>query len=215
MELILEIQDEIKKKDLLKHPFYQDWMRGDLSQEQLQNYALQYIPFTEAFPRFVSAIHSKCISILGRKMLLENLIEEEGYHSSKPHPHLWMNFLVGIGGDINPETSYGFMAGELTKIFFRLCDASFEEGLCALYVYESQIPKISELKVTGLKTHYNINSEKTLEFFNLHQEADVYHSKSCEKLINNIEPQYQNKSKKSACIAAESLWEFLTEVYEN
>jgi pyrroloquinoline quinone (PQQ) biosynthesis protein C len=44
----------------------------------LQNYAVQYKPFVEAFPRFVSALHSHCEDETARLEILENLMDEEG-----------------------------------------------------------------------------------------------------------------------------------------
>src|SRR5713101_5861381 len=45
---------------LLKHPFYQQWAAGTLSAQRLGNYAIQYYRHVEAFPRYLSALHSRC-----------------------------------------------------------------------------------------------------------------------------------------------------------
>jgi pyrroloquinoline quinone (PQQ) biosynthesis protein C len=41
----------IAERNLLNHPFYQDWQAGKLSRESLQLYASQYYRHVEAFPK--------------------------------------------------------------------------------------------------------------------------------------------------------------------
>ncbi|HEU0118820.1 MAG TPA: pyrroloquinoline quinone biosynthesis protein PqqC, partial [Alphaproteobacteria bacterium] len=85
-----QIKDAIREYHLLSHPFYQAWTEGKLTQPQLQEYAVQYKPFVEAFPRFVSALHSNCENEAAREEILENLMDEEGKTGrSAPHPQLW------------------------------------------------------------------------------------------------------------------------------
>ena len=50
-ELLEKLDAAIAEKNLLKHPFYQDWQTGKLSREALQLYAAQYYRHVEAFPK--------------------------------------------------------------------------------------------------------------------------------------------------------------------
>src|SRR5690606_16181723 len=77
--------------------FYQAWTNGELKKETLQNYAVQYKPFVDAFPRLVSRIHSQCEDPADRRQLILNLIEEEGFPKGTDHPTLWKNFATGLG----------------------------------------------------------------------------------------------------------------------
>ena len=52
---------------LLKHPFYQEWTAGALSLERLRNYAAQYYRHVAAFPRYLSALHSRCDDLQTRQ----------------------------------------------------------------------------------------------------------------------------------------------------
>ena len=167
MNLTTKIQQRIKDKNMLLHPFYQDWMEGKLSREQLQNYGEQYIPFTDDFPRFVSAIHSRCESLEKRRVLLENLAEEEGLEKDGPGPHqnLWRDFIDGIGGDSSKKGAFALKSLALRDTYRELCESSYEEGLCALYVYEHQIPKVAELKVDGLAKFYKVTDKKICAIF--------------------------------------------------
>lgn len=213
LNLVTRIRNEIRHLNMLQHPFYQDWMKGKLSREQLQHYAVQYAPFVDAFPRFVSSVHSRCLSSEGRKLLLENLMDEEGLGYSKPHPILWRQFAFGLDAKIDDvEVSIG---KKLEERFFELCGSSYEEGLCALYAYEHQIPEIARAKINGLEKSYAISDSATLEFFKVHETADIYHSRACESLIDLIDSEKTTCAINAAKESASSLWNFLTEVHSS
>lgn len=207
MTLIQKIKAVIESKHMLGHPFYRDWMEGKLSITQLQNYAAQYMPFVEAFPRYVSATHSLCEDAEARKMLLENLMDEEGKTHSEPHPKLWKDFQSGLGKTTDQTLEY---STKLRDTFLDLSRSSFEESICALYAYESQIPEIARAKIEGLKKNYGIDDEKTLKFFQVHEKADVYHSKACEKIIESISPEHEEKALRAVEKSTSALWDFLS-----
>src|SRR5690606_3830389 len=120
------------------HPFYQAWTQGSLPLASLQSYAGEYKDFIDLFPRLVSRVHSQCSDVAARKLLLENLAEEEGYPAGDDHPELWRRFAQGVG--VSAE-DYGQGARlqsscDLSQIFWQACDKSYEEGLAALYAYE-------------------------------------------------------------------------------
>ena len=172
-----KIDNDITEKHLLKHPFYLAWTRGELSQEALTDYAKQYYHHVAAFPTYLSAVHAKCDDQATRKQLLSNLIDEEA--GSPNHPELWKKFAEGLGVDDvdlaktekQPETR------NLIDTFRSVCaKGSTEEGLAALYAYESQIPAICESKIDGLKKHYGFTNPKHYEYFSVHIEADREHA---------------------------------------
>ena len=217
MQLAETLKNKIATYNLLKHPFYQAWMDGTLSKEKLQNYAVQYYPHVKDFPRFVSAVHSRCEDSKARRMLLENLNEEEGFPAGQDHPELWLRFAEGLGlsrsdvldGKVNQKSQ------DLVSDFWRLCDSSYAEGLAALYAYEHQIPEIAKLKIEGLKERYSISDERTLAFFAVHEGADKFHSEACAELINQLSEKDAARVLSAATKAASSLWNFLTEVNES
>jgi pyrroloquinoline-quinone synthase len=207
-----QLRESIRDLHLLSHPFYQAWTEGKLTQEQLQHYAAQYKPFVEAFPRFVSALHSNCENPEARAEILENLMDEEGATGrSAPHPQLWQDFMTGLGADEANE--YGPAALASRDVFLSLCKSSYEEGLCALYSYEYQTPEISGTKIDGLKKFYGIDNEASTAFFAVHEKADIYHSESCARLIDAIPADRQALALQAARVAAETLWNFLSETY--
>ncbi len=45
-----QLDARIAKYDLLRHPFYKAWAAGELTREDLQEYAREYYHHVEAFP---------------------------------------------------------------------------------------------------------------------------------------------------------------------
>jgi pyrroloquinoline-quinone synthase len=213
MNLAQELKIAVAPWTMLKHPFDQAWSDGSLSLGALQNYSMQYRPFVNHFPRYVSAIHSRCENAAHRQELLRNLLDEEGYPDQKDHPTLWKDFAVGIG--VNPaaydhEPSKPW-ATQLHDAFWGRSQSSYHQGLGCLFAYEHQIPEVAEVKIAGLKKHFGIEDAGALEFFRLHQIADVYHSQSCEALLNAIETDNHSATLEAAQESAKDLWNFLSQ----
>jgi len=185
--LIPQLDAMIAERHLLKHPFYQDWTAGRLSLNTLREYAVQYYRQVEVFPRYLSALHSRCDDLRVRQALLANLIEEEC--GEENHPELWLRFAEGLGvaRDRVMDASANAATQKLVETYRRLTlDRRVVAGLAALYVYEAQIPAVATAKIDGLKRHYGIASERTLAFFTTHESADVYHAKTGAELIERL-----------------------------
>jgi len=205
-----ELNKKLDEYHLLKHPFYKSWNDGKLTREIIKDYAEQYYQHVKAFPRYISATHSLCEDIEKRKILLENLQDEE--NRDDDHPKLWKNFALAIGSsndEIKSVKEEKFTT-ELIENFFKNGRASYAEGLASLYTYERQIPEVAETKIRGLKNHYGVTSKEGLKFFEVHKAADVYHREACEKLLDALSKEEQEKAEKSALSTARYLWNFLT-----
>lgn len=207
MSIVSQLDAIISQYHLLKHPFYQAWSNGELSREALQTYAAQYYAQVQSFPRFVSRVHTHCPAIEARKVLLENLVDEEIHGTD--HPALWMQFAEGLGVSRDQVLATKPMAetSQMVDTYYELADQDWRDGLCALYAYESQVPAVSASKIDGLKAFYGIDDEKTLEFFTAHQAYDVEHASQVASLIEkHVEPAH---AKEATTRAAKVLWEFL------
>ncbi len=214
MSFLEQLKKELSDYHLLKHPFYQQWTEGKLSMECLQNYASQYYHHVSAFPCYISAVHSLCDNQEDRKILLENLNEEEGFLQGDPHPELWLKFAQGLGLKKKHVKSAikGKAIQKVINTFFSSCRSSYAEGLSSVYSYEYQVPEVAETKIKGLKEHYNITDKESLLFFIVHQSADVEHRAAIEKLLEKLPKQEQSSAIRSAVATARSLWNFLTSV---
>ena len=205
-----ELNKKLDEYHLLKHPFYKSWNEGKLTREIIKDYAEQYYQHVKAFPRYISATHSICEDLEKRRILLENLQDEE--KKGADHPTLWKNFALAIGADvekIEEVKKYNFTK-ELIDNFFKNGRSSYAEGLGSLYTYERQVPEIADTKIRGLKNHYGVNSKEGLEFFEVHKEADIYHREACEKLLDGLSKNEQEKAEKAALSTAKYLWNFLS-----
>ena len=209
------IDELVARKRMLDHPFYQAWTEGTLSVSTLRAYARQYYHHVEAFPRAVSAVHSNCPDRDGRRMLAENLAEEEGIELGKQdHASLWLMFAGGLGADsaevhgeqLNPET------WTLIAAFRKLTRKSYASGLGALYAYENQFPEIARAKIGSLIDRYGIADEPTLRFFRVHESADVEHSAVCRKLLDQLPAEQREEAIAAADELAAALWNFLSGV---
>ncbi len=59
----------IESRAMLDHPFYQRWTCGQLTREELQEYARQYYHYALAFPTFISNAHANCDDLAVRQLL--------------------------------------------------------------------------------------------------------------------------------------------------
>jgi pyrroloquinoline-quinone synthase len=209
------IDSKVAERAMLSHPFYQAWTEGRLPLDTLRDYARQYFHHVEAFPRAVSGVHSACPDRNGRRMLAENLAEEEGIEVGKQdHATLWMMFACGLGQSeeavraqaLNAETQ------ALIDTFRRLSRQSYAAGLGALYAYESQFPGVASAKIEGLIDRYGVEDEETLRFFRVHEKADVEHSSVCRALLDRLPEGERAEAVAAGEELAGALWNFLSGV---
>jgi pyrroloquinoline-quinone synthase len=212
------IDAKVAERAMLSHPFYQAWTEGRLPIQTLRDYARQYFHHVEAFPQAVSAVHSACPDRDGRRMLAENLAEEEGIEAGKQdHATLWMMFACGLGESeaavktqkLNLETQ------ALIDTFRTLSRKSYASGLGALYAYESQFPGVASAKIDGLIERYDVKDEETLRFFEVHKSADVEHSAVCRQLLDRLPEDQRAEAVAAGEQLAGALWNFLSGVEAN
>jgi len=209
------IDSKVSARAMLSHPFYQAWTEGRLSLDDLRAYARQYFHHVEAFPRAVSAVHSNCADADGRRLLAENLAEEEGVEASKQdHATLWMMFACGLGEKESGVRSQQLNAETkgLIDTFRRLSRQSYAAGLGALYAYESQFPGVAAAKIEGLVDRYGIADEATLRFFRVHATADVEHGAVCRALLDRLPDEEKAEAIAAGEELAGALWNFLSGV---
>jgi pyrroloquinoline-quinone synthase len=180
------IDELLRQRHLLKHPFYVAWSNGELPLDTLRDYAGQYYRFESAFPRYVAAAYSRLARSEDRRVLLENLLDEEGRPPT--HPELWLDFARGIGLSrrATVEAAPHGATRELLACYERLTRKSPEEAVAALYAYESIFPEIAAEKSRGLRAHYGIRGRAAHEFFRVHTEADVEHARAERKVLSGL-----------------------------
>ncbi|MGH1363958.1 MAG: CADD family putative folate metabolism protein [Calditrichia bacterium] len=217
-EFIARLDATIATYSLLKHPFYQLWNMGELDKPTLVEYAKQYYAHVEAFPVYLSAVHSRCEDTSARQLILENLIEEE--FGEENHPELWLRFAEGVGGTREAVKSATVLPETIQSVntLKRLtCSDNFAEGIAALYAYESQVPEVARKKREGLKEFYGIEDDRTVSYFSVHEEADIEHSDAEREILlryatdSSTEERLLNAAEESA----KAMWMLLDGIYDN
>ena len=204
----------IARYDLLQHPFYQAWSKGELTRDELREYASEYWHHVSAFPTYLSALHACLEDAPLRRTVLENLADEEGLPAGRAHSDLWMDFATGMGADVaevrdrtlQPETA------ALIAHFRGAMQTSPATALASLYTYESRVPAIARTKAEGLKQHYGAD-KATVRYFTIHQTADVHHAKVWRDAIDAelaAHPEDANVALDAAEATAAALWSALS-----
>jgi len=177
MDLIDRIDALIRDRHLLTHPFYTRWREGTLPVEAIQEYTRQYYAFESAFPRYLSAIHSRTDDAAVRQSILDNLWDEE--HGEVNHAEMWLRFAEGMG--VDRDDVRGADLNEGTRVLLDTyrelaTHGSPAVGIAAMYAYEAQVPEVAAEKINGLRDRYGIDDARTLTFFAVHSTLDIEHS---------------------------------------
>ena len=169
------LDDLIRERSILQHPFYRAWQRGELTSDQLATYSRVYYPHVAAFPGYLeNAIDCAGDSVI-RRALEQNLDDE--LTNPAPHPELWLDFAAATGQE-RQAVKYAApvaKAAESIATFDRLTNRDIASGLTALYAYESQQPEVAAEKLRGLRDCYGIHNPRALRYFAVHATADVEH----------------------------------------
>ena len=211
--LLDRIDERIARRHLLGHPFYRKWTAGTLPVEALREYARQYYAFESAFPRMLSALHTRAEDGEVRAALLDNLWDEE--HGAANHAELWLRFAEGAGvardgvRDARPNPA----TRALVDAYWRAArEAPVAAGVAAVYAYERQVPEVAQAKIEGLERHYGIADARTLEFFNVHAAVDVRHAAAERRVIERHGASDPETVEGCAQAALDGWWGFLDAV---
>lgn len=166
MDLWSRLADVQSRWNVLEHPFYTRWSRGELTRDELALYAGQYRHAVVALAGATDAA-ARAADGSDRAELAAHAGEEAA------HVSLWDAFAgaAGTEGEVAPEP-------ETAE-----CAAAWEgDGrdlaghLVALYAIESAQPAISRVKADGLREHYGFDAGPATAYFDLHAERDVEHA---------------------------------------
>jgi pyrroloquinoline-quinone synthase len=213
-EFFAALDARIARYDLLQHPFYQAWSKGELTRDELREYASEYWHHVSAFPTYLSALHARLEDAPLRRTILENLADEEGLPYGRPHSDLWMDFAAGMGADSADVHSRALQSETAALIdhFRAAMQSAPASALAALYTYESRVPAIARTKAEGLKQHYSADPA-TARYFTLHQTADVHHTQVWRNAIEaelTVHPEEAEAALDMAKATAAALWQTLS-----
>jgi len=166
--------DDVRTRwNVLEHPFYERWSRGELTRGELATYAGEYrhavVALAAATARAAAAAPPE---------LRDELAAHAGEEAA--HIALWDGFARAVDGDVDrapaPESA--------------ACAETWEGAsrdllghLVTLYAVESAQPAISETKVAGLLGPYGFARGDATAYFELHAERDHAHAAHGRALI--------------------------------
>jgi pyrroloquinoline-quinone synthase len=171
---ILERLDQARAAcDVLEHPFYERWTRGELSADELALYSGEYRHAVEALAQ-ASQLAAAEAGPAHAAGLQAHAQEEQG------HIALWDGFAAAAGGQ----------AGHAPLAQTRNCAQAWTSGenllehLAVLYVLEASQPAIAQTKLEGLVEHYGYQPEgPATAYFVEHRGRDVEHAAEARELI--------------------------------
>jgi len=186
MNIIQKIDEMIEERSLLKHPFYQMWSDGKLTQESLAGYSKEYFQLVKAVPSFMTPIIEKSPG-----SVVSELVDNQQEESDHIKP--WISFAGELGISEEELTSYAGTAKTQKAVsdLNQLMD-TFDGGACAMYAFEKEIPKISQTKLDGLAEFYGMTSNEATEYFKLHTEADIRHAASWRNILEKSSSDTSN-----------------------
>ncbi|HTY84749.1 MAG TPA: iron-containing redox enzyme family protein [Silvibacterium sp.] len=212
---LLQLDACVLRYDLLAHPFYKAWAAGELTRDDLREYAQDYFHHVEAFPSYLAAFALRLEDGELRRIVLGNMCDERGVEGrggreSVPHSDLWLDFAEGMGSTRNLEWHNPVKEiRELIRHFQRVAnEGAPEEVLAAFYAYESQVPRVARERDIGLRQTYGADY-KTCGYFALHAAANEHHARIWrEQLAKKVgtQPEAADRALKSAEAAAQALW---------
>ena len=209
---LLALEQRIARYDLLCHPYYQAWTAGELTREDLREYASDYYQHVAAFPAYLSTLHSRLNDGELRRSVLRNLCGEE--IEGRPHSELWLDFAEGMGAareEVRQHRPLPEVRELIGKFRHVAREGSTAEALAAFYAYESQVPRVAKAKADGLAERYGADT-KTCGYFTLHQFADVEHAHVWRELLSAeiaAHPEQAESALSAAESAAKALWHVL------
>lgn len=189
----------VENYHLLKHPFYQEWRKGNVTLEVLKQYAVNYHHLTFSLPDILTKLTTKVSS----QPRFTKQVEDE-----KNHIPLFEEFCYRLGltrDEIDSTQPIPELSTLLTT--FETATENIEKAAAAFYVYESQLPALAREKKNGLIEHYGFSFGKSLEFFDVHENEEE-HISFWRQLLIDAEPEESLIT--TAEETARGLWDFLT-----
>ena len=188
MNLIERIDDARRRWNVLDHPFYLRWERGELTRDELAFYAGEY--------RHAVVALADTAALGGDP---EHAAEETA------HIALWDDFAAALEAPLDRKPTT-----ETQECITAWQAEDSLEARAILYAVESSQPDVSKTKLAGLVEHYGFNREsKGTEYFELHAERDHEHAAASAEVLRSTHPKDANRLFAAAEHALRGNWKLL------
>ncbi len=213
MDILKEIDRIIDQGRYSKHSFVQRICSGACTRAQIKAWAIQKYYQTYEQNRVFSAIHSNARDKDIRQFMIEQLIEEEvgvkGKHDA--HFNLMKRLALSMGASEQEisTTSIGKPVERFVNYLLMVCKREHPiYGMLAVYVNERQTPDAVMRLYHQFKKQFDM-SDYELEWFLVHGQMDVDHSKRMRDLILKYAPQMDEFPSRSGAIVRRGIKEWL------
>jgi pyrroloquinoline-quinone synthase len=194
MDFFDRLEEARKRWNVLEHPFYTRWEKGELAQEELGYYAGQYRHAVVA------------LAATARQAADADPTVREHADDEEAHIELWDDFGSAAGATDG-------MPRDETRECVRAWTGGSDglEALAILYAVESGQPAISSTKLTGLVEHYGYTPDSpATAYFRLHAELDHEHADEARRLIEeHATPEDEDRLLAVATSALAGNWKLL------
>lgn len=214
-QLILNLQENIRKRYPRPHPLRQLLLTGRLSKEQLQWWIKNQFHEFRNIHRFFGIRYQKCPVPEMRRALLENMVEEEGedlFGGKYPsHAELWTRFGEGAGIDRKEMLSYEPLPGirAALEMYVQLVQQShWAVAIGTGLVFEGEGPRRMREEREALQRHYGWIPPAALDFFRAHEYHDEGHGNTVIDVIKKycMEEHLQEEMSSAVKTRTDIMW---------
>ena len=181
MDVLARLDGARAVTNVLDHPFYRRWSRGELSAGELGVYAGEYrhavVALAHASAKAAASAHPARAAALGAHA------EEELAHVA-----LWEQFARAAGVPSLQGSDAGPALAQTRRcVVAWTAGEDLLEHLAVLYAIEAGQPEISRTKREGLTAHYGYAQEgPAVEYFRVHELRDAEHARQGGELIGDL-----------------------------
>lgn len=208
-----DLRQIIQERKYSGHSFIRDLAQGKFTRDNLKLWAIQKYFQVDQHIRAFGGIYANCPDRRVRRLLVENLIDEETdlRCGSDSHAMLMLRFAKALGAtdkEVEKNKPISEVADYVDWVI-KFCQTSpYIVGLAALSLAgESQVPEAMRAAVQGLKEHYHMSDEE-IEFFTVHIGGDEEHSGVAEALVKGYATtdELQTQVKEAVATFCDKWW---------
>jgi pyrroloquinoline-quinone synthase len=188
---------------LLEHPFYQRWEAGELTVDDITQYAQQYRYFESLLPEFLTTLSERLETGVAKESVQANLHDELAEPS---HLALFEIFAAHYDAE---TTAISPAMSRLVAVYQGVLAESDAAAVAGLLAYEMQGAEIAATKSAGLRDFYGATPSAT-EFWLAHAELEEDHAQWTLDALASLAGD-NDVVEGAASRVAQAWWEFLDE----
>lgn len=205
------------------HPFSMAWAHGELTREQLGQWAIQHFYYVDAVAQQFAALYARLPDLDARLELLDNLMGEEmPGQPGKRHPDLLVKFAHACGvqdEDLYRAEEKGLILATTRAMRSWIWELATQRTMAEAFsgimvALEGQLPTLYPMLVDAMRKMGFTDDD--LEFFHVHIVNDVGHAASGLSIASRYAstPELQRKAIAAVRASAEMRYSMLSGIHE-